>query len=107
MRSDYHEPLNLGQEWSVTINQLAEMVAEIAGVAIEKKHMPGPLGVRGRNSDNTLLRKVIGWEPEIALEAGLERTYRWIEEQVRKRLLMSRIVESVACQQVIHTGTGG
>jgi nucleoside-diphosphate-sugar epimerase len=83
MRSDFHEPLNLGQDRMVTINQLADMVAAIAGVRITKKHVPGPLGVRGRNSDNTLLRRVLDWQPAISLEEGLAHTYRWIEEQVR------------------------
>jgi len=86
MRSEYAEPLNLGQDRLVTINQLADMVAEIAGVRMVKKHVPGPQGVRGRNSDNTRLRQVLGWEPEIALEEGLTRTYTWIEEQVRAQL---------------------
>jgi GDP-D-mannose 3', 5'-epimerase len=84
MRSDFREPLNLGQDRMVTINQLADMVAKIAGVPISKKHVSGPIGVRGRNSDNTLLRKVLGWEPEISLERGLARTYAWIERQVRE-----------------------
>ncbi|HKV53253.1 MAG TPA: NAD-dependent epimerase/dehydratase family protein [Candidatus Binataceae bacterium] len=83
MRSDWSEPLNLGQDRMVTINQLAEMIAAIAGVRIVKKHVTGPQGVRGRNSDNTLLRRVLGWEPEISLEEGLARTYRWIETMVR------------------------
>ena len=86
MRSDYHEPLNLGQDRMVTINQLADIIAEIAGIEIVKKHVPGPQGVRGRNSDNTRLRQVLGWEPEISLEEGLTRTYAWIEEQVWARL---------------------
>ncbi len=86
MRSDFHDPLNLGQDRMVTINELAEMVAEIAGVRIVKKHVPGPLGVRGRNSDNTLVRQVLGWEPEISLEQGLARTYTWIEQQVREKM---------------------
>jgi nucleoside-diphosphate-sugar epimerase len=82
MRSDWHQPLNLGQDRMVTINQLADMVAEIAGIQIVKKHVPGPQGVRGRNSDNTRLREVLGWEPTISLEEGLARTYAWIEDQV-------------------------
>jgi nucleoside-diphosphate-sugar epimerase len=86
MRSDYPGPLNLGQDRLVTINQLADIVAEIAGIRIVTKHIPGPQGVRGRNSDNTRLRRVIGWEPEIALEEGLARTYAWIEEQVHATL---------------------
>jgi GDP-D-mannose 3',5'-epimerase len=84
MRSDYHEPLNLGQDRMVTINQLADIVAEVADARITKKHIDGPQGVRGRNSDNTRLREVLGWEPEISLEDGLSRTYSWIEEQVRR-----------------------
>jgi len=90
MQSDYREPLNLGQDRLVTINQLADMVADIAGIRIIKKHVPGPQGVRGRNSDNTRLREVLGWEPEISLEGGLARTYAWIEEQVRTKLKEDR-----------------
>ena len=86
MRSDHHEPLNLGQDYLVTINQLADMVADIAGIRITKTHVAGPQGVRGRNSDNTLLRQVLGWEPQISLQEGLARTYPWIEEQVRQKL---------------------
>ena len=83
IRSEYREPLNLGQDRLVTINHLADMVAAIAGIRIAKRYVPGPQGVRGRNSDNTRLRKVLGWEPRISLEEGLSRTYRWIEQQVR------------------------
>jgi nucleoside-diphosphate-sugar epimerase len=83
MQSDFREPLNLGQDRLVTINQLADLVADAAGLKIRKKHVPGPQGVRGRNSDNTRLRQVLGWEPQISLEEGLAKTYRWIEEQVR------------------------
>jgi nucleoside-diphosphate-sugar epimerase len=86
MRSDFHEPLNLGQDRMVTINQLADIVAEIAEINITKKHIDGPLGVRGRNSDNTKLREVLNWEPEISLEEGLKTTYQWIEEQVSQSL---------------------
>jgi GDP-D-mannose 3', 5'-epimerase len=86
IRSDYHDPLNLGQDRMVTINQLADIVAEIASTRIVKKHVPGPQGVRGRNSDNTRLRQVLNWEPEISLEEGLARTYAWIETQVKARL---------------------
>jgi len=62
MRSEYREPLNLGQDRLVTINQLVDMVAQIAGIAIARKHVPGPQGVRGRNLDNTRLRQVLQWE---------------------------------------------
>ncbi len=85
MRSDHREPLNLGQDRLVSINQLADIIATAAGTAIIKKHVPGPQGVRGRNSDNTRLRQVLKWEPQISLEEGLASTYRWIESQVREQ----------------------
>ena len=72
MRSDYDLPLNLGSDRMVTINQLAGIVADIAGIKITIKHIPGPMGVRGRNSDNTRLRDVLKWEPRLTLEEGLE-----------------------------------
>jgi len=84
MRSDFREPLNLGQDRLISINQLADLVAAIAGIRIAKKHVAGPQGVRGRNSDNTRLRAVFGWEPQISLEEGLGRTYAWIEEMVQR-----------------------
>ena len=83
MESSHSEPINLGQDRLVSINELADMVAEIAGVSIRKKHVPGPEGVRGRNSDNTRLRDVLGWEPSTSLEEGLSQTYSWVEEQVK------------------------
>jgi nucleoside-diphosphate-sugar epimerase len=86
MNSDFAEPLNLGQDRLVTINQLADMVADIAGIQVAKKHIPGPQGVRGRNSDNTRLLRVLDWQPEISLEEGLSRTYAWIEKKVQERL---------------------
>jgi nucleoside-diphosphate-sugar epimerase len=92
MHSDHHEPLNLGQDYLVTINQLADLVADIAGVRITKQHVSGPQGVRGRNSDNTRLRQVLAWEPQVSLQEGLARTYPWIEEQVRQKLNISTLV---------------
>jgi len=86
MRSDHHEPLNLGSDRMVTINELAMIIARIAGIEITIKHIPGPMGVRGRNSDNTRLREVLKWEPQLTLEQGLERTYPWIEAQVADKL---------------------
>lgn len=92
MRSNYSEPLNLGQDRLISINELADMVANTARVEIVKTHIPGPQGVRGRNSDNTRLRAVLGWEPQISLEEGMARTYAWIEEQVRNQLEMESTV---------------
>jgi nucleoside-diphosphate-sugar epimerase len=86
MKSDFHEPINLGQDRMVSINELADIIAKIAGIEVRKIHVEGPQGVRGRNSDNTLLREVLNWEPQISLEEGLEKTYSWIEEQVRLSL---------------------
>lgn len=86
MRSDHVSPLNLGSDRMVTINQLADMVAEIAGIKVTIKHIPGPMGVRGRNSDNTRLREVLKWEPQLSLEKGLHCTYTWIEKQVAQTL---------------------
>lgn len=86
MNSDHGEPLNLGQDRMVTINQLADIIANIAGITVDRKHIDGPQGVRGRNSDNSKLREVLGWEPEISLETGLTNTYNWIEEHVRASL---------------------
>jgi GDP-D-mannose 3',5'-epimerase len=97
MQSDYSQPLNLGQDRLVTINELADMVADIAGVRIIKSHVTGPQGVRGRNSDNTRLRKVLGWEPQISLEDGLARLYQWIEAKVRQKLPPSRRHLMKAC----------
>lgn len=86
MRSDHYEPINLGQDRMVTINELADIVASAGNTTITKKHVDGPQGVRGRNSDNTKLREVLGWEPQISLEDGLAKTYTWIEEQLRQTL---------------------
>jgi GDP-D-mannose 3',5'-epimerase len=106
MKSGYEEPLNIGQDRLVTVNQLADMIADIAGVEIVKKHVLGPQGVRGRNSDNSRLRQVLQWEPEISLEEGLAATYRWIEEQVRAQLEEAEnesVVDTLAHSQVLKT----
>jgi nucleoside-diphosphate-sugar epimerase len=83
MRSEHREPLNLGQDRLISINQLVDMVAAAAGKAIRKEYnLSAPQGVRGRNSDNTRLREVLGWQPQVSLEDGLRRTYAWIESRV-------------------------
>jgi GDP-D-mannose 3',5'-epimerase len=85
MHSDYPHPLNLGTDELVTVNQLVDLVAETAGKHILKRHdLSKPQGVRGRNSDNTKLRQVLGWEPQITLREGLAPTYRWIEAKLRE-----------------------
>ena len=86
MRSDFREPLNLGQDRMITVNELVDMVAAAAGKTIRKRHnLTAPQGVRGRNSDNTKLRQVLNWEPRISLEDGLKRTYEWIFSQLEKQ----------------------
>ena len=86
MLSEFTQPINLGQDRMVTINQLADIISDVADYEVNRKHIEGPQGVRGRNSDNTQLRKVLGWEPEISLEDGLKTTYDWIEKQVEEDL---------------------
>jgi GDP-D-mannose 3', 5'-epimerase len=83
MESNFPGPVNIGSEEMVTINQLAEMAMSIAGKRLRIRHIPGPLGVRGRNSDNRLIRETLGWAPSAALEAGMRSTYAWIADQVR------------------------
>jgi len=84
LRSDFPGPVNIGSQEMVTINQLVDLVADIAGKRIGKKHIPGPLGVRGRNSDNRLIKEKLHWEPTRRLRVGLEPTYRWIANQVMR-----------------------
>jgi GDP-D-mannose 3', 5'-epimerase len=86
IRSNFAGPVNIGSEEMVTINQLVDLVADIAGKRIGKNHIPGPQGVRGRNSDNRLIREKLCWEPHQSLRAGLEPTYRWIEAQVMRNV---------------------
>lgn len=96
MRSDFREPLNLGQDRMVSINQLADIIAKTAGVEIVKKYVEGPQGVRGRNSDNSKLKEVLGWEPEVSLETGLAKTYQWIEKQVKETSIKPAAVGTIS-----------
>jgi GDP-D-mannose 3', 5'-epimerase len=85
MAGDYRDALNLGTDELVTINQLVDLVAGVAGKRVAKRHnLKGPQGVRGRNSDNNRLREVLGWEPSTTLQQGLSRTYPWIDGELRK-----------------------
>jgi nucleoside-diphosphate-sugar epimerase len=85
MKSDFHSPINIGSEEMVTINQLADLAANFEGKSITKRHIPGPQGVRGRNSDNSLIRNVLQWNYQSPLEAGLRETYFWIKNEVSMR----------------------
>ena len=82
MQSSFSGPVNIGSEEMVTINRMAEIVMEIANKKLSIRHVSGPLGVRGRNSDNTLIREKLNWTPRRPLRDGLESTYHWIEKQV-------------------------
>jgi GDP-D-mannose 3', 5'-epimerase len=85
MQSNHRDPLNLGQDRLISVNELVDMVAAAAGKRIVKRYnLSAPQGVRGRNSDNTRLREVLGWEPQISLEEGLRRTYIWIKGQIER-----------------------
>jgi GDP-D-mannose 3', 5'-epimerase len=91
MASDYSAPLNLGTDRLVSVNELVDLVAHIAGKRIRKRHdLSKPQGVRGRNSDNTQLRKALGWEPSVSLAQGLTVTYRWIEREVSRAQIHSQ-----------------
>ena len=84
MNGDYEKPLNLGTEEMVSMNEFAALAMGFEGKDMPIKHIPGPQGVRGRNSDNTLIKQVLGWAPQTTLKEGLGITYKWIEEQVGK-----------------------
>jgi nucleoside-diphosphate-sugar epimerase len=84
MESDFIGPVNIGSEEMVSINQLVDIVAKVANKSVEKNHIPGPLGVRGRNSNNDLIRNKLGWNYEQTLEEGISKTYSWISEQLNK-----------------------
>lgn len=84
MESEFLGPVNIGSDEMVTINRLADIACEVGGKTVIKKHIPGPLGVRGRNSDNTLIKKELNWSPSQSLITGITKTYNWINEQVQK-----------------------
>jgi nucleoside-diphosphate-sugar epimerase len=86
LHSDIEEPLNIDSDEMVTINQLVDIVEDIAGVKFKRNYkLDAPKGVRGRNSDNTLIKTKLGWAPSIPLHTGMEQTYRWIYDQARAR----------------------
>ena len=83
LNSDFRDPLNIGSAELISINGLVDLIADIAGISVERVHdLSAPQGVRGRNSDNTLIKEVMDWEPSITLRDGLEKTYGWIYDQV-------------------------
>lgn len=84
MRSDWQGPVNIGSEELISINDLAKMLMDIAGKKLSIQHVEGPLGVRGRTSDNRLIKEKLGWAPSMNLREGLEKTYPWILSQVNE-----------------------
>ena len=94
MDSNFLGPVNIGSEEMVSINQLVDITAKVAGKAVSKRHkLDAPLGVRGRNSNNDLVREKLGWDYEQTLEEGISKTYAWIDEQVQSRKLRKGLVE--------------
>ena len=82
MDSECCQPVKIGSEKMVTINQLVNIATKVSGKTIQKKHIDGPLGVRGRNSDNQLILENLGWKPDYPLEKGIKKTYDWISQQI-------------------------
>lgn len=102
--SDYKKPLNVGSDEMVSMNQMADLVKGFAGKAeMPTKHIPGPEGVRGRNSDNTLIKEVLGWAPSISLKEGLGYTHAWIQSQielwVKEGNTLASLTQSKVCSQ--------
>ena len=91
MQSDFIGPVNIGSEEMVTINQLVDIAAKVSGKTVEKNHIDGPLGVRGRNSNNDVVRRELGWDYSQTLEEGIFKTYHWIESQIQLRQVTKNI----------------
>ena len=101
LHSDVEEPLNIGSDEVVTINRLVDLVEEIAGVKLKRNYnLDAPKGVRGRNSDNTLIKKLMNWAPSVRLEAGMEKTYKWIHDEMTsgKVSVVNALPRQVAAQ---------
>jgi GDP-D-mannose 3',5'-epimerase len=103
MMSDYDQPLNLGSDEMVSINRICDIVAEIAGISIKKKHISGPEGVCGRNSDNTRIKEVLNWAPSISLKDGIQKTYAWIESQIEKERSSTNIAHYAKSAVIAQT----
>jgi nucleoside-diphosphate-sugar epimerase len=99
---DFIGPVNIGSEEMVTINELVEITARIANKEISKKHIDGPLGVRGRNSDNTLIKQVLGWAPSITLKDGLTRTHAWLKDRVAEEKAKGNDLSQLATSKVVQ-----
>ena len=100
MESDFQGPVNIGSEEMIRINDLAKMVIQISGKKLTVNNIPGPVGVRGRNSDNKLYKEKIGWEPSQSLKDGIELTYSWIKQQVQKKCSNPKCCRKVSSAQL-------
>lgn len=101
--SDVREPLNIGSEEMVSMNEMAEMALELAGKSgLNIHHIPGPEGVRGRNSDNTKIKELLGWAPSISLKEGLTKTFTWIQEQIEAEKQQGVNVAQYSTSTVVH-----
>ena len=107
MQSNFLGPVNIGSEEMVTINQLVDTAAKVAGKNISKNHIDGPLGVRGRNSNNDLVREKLGWDYSQSLEEGIRKTYEWISQQICEKSLNSGDVPQIATEQIEDLMTAG
>ena len=101
MVSDYKKPLNIGSDEMVSMNEMAEIALGLKGGSLPIKHIPGPEGVRGRNSDNTLIKQVLGWAPATPLREGLKYTYDWISTQVDAYVKAGNTMESLTQSKVV------
>ncbi len=105
MASDFSQPINIGSEEMISMNDMATLIMGFESKNLTIKHIPGPEGVRGRNSDNTLIRKVLGWSPGIALKEGLHRTYQWIKGEVEADKQKGQNVTIYASSKIVTDRT--
>lgn len=103
IKSDYKKPLNIGSEEMISMNDFAKLLMEISNKNLPIKNIDGPEGVRGRNSDNTLIKEILGWAPSIPLRAGIEKTYRWVKEQVEKEKAEGKNIVSYSQSHIVKT----
>jgi nucleoside-diphosphate-sugar epimerase/ADP-ribose pyrophosphatase YjhB (NUDIX family) len=103
IQSDYKKPLNIGSEEMISMNDFAKLLMEISGKKLPLKHIEGPEGVRGRNSDNTLIKEVLGWAPSIPLRKGIEKTYSWVKKQVEKEKLEGKNIGEYSQSKIVKT----
>lgn len=103
MRSDYEEPLNIGSDEMVSMNEMQAVAIGFAGIKIDVKHIPGPEGVRGRNSNNDLIKKVLGWAPSMKLADGLKLTYDWIKKEIETERATGKVTDYSTSKIVTQT----